>query len=98
MGGGHYTAYAKNFKDGKWYKYDDSSVQRIEESKVRTSSAYMLFYRLRNASVSPIPEAQNIPSTLNLKEEEMDTNGTNNTETKQPAGEREDNMDTVELN
>ena len=26
MGFGHYTAYAKNYKTGKWYDFDDSSV------------------------------------------------------------------------
>jgi ubiquitin carboxyl-terminal hydrolase 4/11/15 len=25
MGGGHYTAYVKNFKNGKWYNMNDSS-------------------------------------------------------------------------
>ncbi len=90
MGGGHYTAYAKNFKDGKWYKYDDSSVQRMDESRVKTSSAYVLFYRRRDPSAAvptPLPQAS--------KEEEMDTNGSNNTaEPRQPAGEREDSMET----
>ncbi|KAI0439249.1 hypothetical protein F4803DRAFT_52004 [Xylaria telfairii] len=32
LGGGHYTAYAKNFIDGQWYSYN----------------AYMLFYRRRS--------------------------------------------------
>lgn len=44
LGGGHYIAYAKNKKDKQWYKYDDSMVSKIEESKVKTQSAYVLFY------------------------------------------------------
>ena len=32
MGGGHYTAYAKNKDDGKWYYFDDSSVTESSES------------------------------------------------------------------
>lgn len=23
VGGGHYTAYAKNIQDGRWYNFDD---------------------------------------------------------------------------
>lgn len=47
LGGGHYTAYAKNPEDDKWYYYDDSSVRpaNIEDSK--SSAAYLLFYRRR---------------------------------------------------
>ncbi|OQR98273.1 ubiquitin-specific protease [Achlya hypogyna] len=44
LGGGHYTAYAKNSVDGNWYSYDDDRVRLIEESKVVTSSAYLCFY------------------------------------------------------
>lgn len=47
MGGGHYTAYAKNAKTGKWYEYDDSRVTEITEKKIVTSAAYVLFYRKR---------------------------------------------------
>jgi len=48
LGGGHYTAYAKNSRNGKWYKFDDSSVSEVEESRVVTPSAYVLFYRRRD--------------------------------------------------
>ncbi|RHY87942.1 hypothetical protein DYB35_009117 [Aphanomyces astaci] len=44
LGGGHYTAYAKNSMDGNWYCYDDERVRLIEESKVVTASAYLCFY------------------------------------------------------
>ncbi|KAF2732115.1 UCH-domain-containing protein [Polyplosphaeria fusca] len=48
LGGGHYTAYAKNFFDQKWYEYNDSSVSsRRDPASVVTSSAYLLFYRRR---------------------------------------------------
>ena len=42
-GYGHYTAICKNF--GKWYSYDDNSVQEVEPEKANTSDAYVLFYR-----------------------------------------------------
>ncbi|ODV89808.1 hypothetical protein CANCADRAFT_17713, partial [Tortispora caseinolytica NRRL Y-17796] len=45
LGGGHYTSNVKNFIDNKWYCFDDSSVTEIEDSRVVTSAAYVLFYR-----------------------------------------------------
>lgn len=50
LGGGHYTAYAKNFRDGKWYYFDDSRVSEVDDPKQAVSSAaYLLFYRKRSA-------------------------------------------------
>ncbi|RFU72417.1 hypothetical protein TARUN_9848 [Trichoderma arundinaceum] len=50
LGGGHYTAYAKNFVDGRWYNYNDSSVSPVSDpSSVVTSAAYLLFYRRRTS-------------------------------------------------
>ncbi|KAI0408676.1 hypothetical protein F4802DRAFT_548515 [Xylaria palmicola] len=48
LGGGHYTAYAKNFIDGEWYSYNDSSVSKTTTERIVDSSAYMLFYRRRS--------------------------------------------------
>ncbi|XP_020626847.1 ubiquitin carboxyl-terminal hydrolase 4-like [Orbicella faveolata] len=45
MGGGHYTAYAKNCKDGQWYSFDDSSVSRVDEEQTISKAAYVLFYQ-----------------------------------------------------
>jgi len=50
MGGGHYTAYALNKGDNKWYKFDDSFVSEVDEGSVVSSSAYVLFYRRRDSS------------------------------------------------
>ncbi|CED82890.1 Ubiquitin C-terminal hydrolase [Phaffia rhodozyma] len=47
LGGGHYTAVAKNVEDGTWYSFDDSRVSSITESSVVTPAAYVLFYRRR---------------------------------------------------
>lgn len=44
LGGGHYTSYAKNFLDDQWYYYDDERVRVVEESRVVSPSAYLLFY------------------------------------------------------
>ena len=44
--GGHYYAFCKNY-DGNWYKYDDNVVFTLNVLKVVDSSAYCLFYRLK---------------------------------------------------
>ncbi|KAK4204491.1 UCH-domain-containing protein [Triangularia verruculosa] len=49
LGGGHYTAFAKNFNDGLWYEYNDTSVSKCSDpQKVVTPAAYLLFYRRRS--------------------------------------------------
>uniref|UniRef100_A0A8C4EUC3 Ubiquitin carboxyl-terminal hydrolase n=1 Tax=Dicentrarchus labrax TaxID=13489 RepID=A0A8C4EUC3_DICLA len=45
MGGGHYTAYAKNKDDGKWYNFDDSSVSPANEDQIVSKAGYVLFYQ-----------------------------------------------------
>ncbi|KAI0200416.1 hypothetical protein F4808DRAFT_159003 [Astrocystis sublimbata] len=50
LGGGHYTAYAKNFNDGQWYSYNDSSVSKVTTDRIVDSSAYMLFYRRQSTA------------------------------------------------
>ncbi|CDK25144.1 unnamed protein product [Kuraishia capsulata CBS 1993] len=47
LGGGHYTAYIKNFVDGKWYYFDDSRVSPADPQNSIKGSAYLLFYRKR---------------------------------------------------
>eukprot|EP00742_Colponemidia_sp_Colp-10_P009837 GILJ01010762.1.p1 GENE.GILJ01010762.1~~GILJ01010762.1.p1 ORF type:complete len:1551 (-),score=252.13 GILJ01010762.1:100-4752(-) len=48
LGGGHYVAFTKNPVDRKWHKFDDSKCQELTESEVRSSSAYILFYKRRD--------------------------------------------------
>ncbi|XP_072259666.1 ubiquitin carboxyl-terminal hydrolase 43 [Pyxicephalus adspersus] len=47
--GGHYTAYCRNSMDARWYCYDDSNVDLVQEDEVCTRGAYLLFYQKRNA-------------------------------------------------
>ncbi|NXK46864.1 UBP4 hydrolase, partial [Chauna torquata] len=49
MGVGHYTAYAKNKVNDKWYYFDDSSVSAASEDQIVTKAAYVLFYQRRNS-------------------------------------------------
>lgn len=45
--GGHYTAAIKN-ANGKWYNYNDTSINEINETLVITPKTYCLFYRKKN--------------------------------------------------
>jgi len=46
LGGGHYTACAKNLINKRWYNLDDSSVSPIDDpNSVRDAAAYVLFYK-----------------------------------------------------
>ena len=50
LGGGHYTAYAKNHENGKWYDFDDSRVSEVHNpASVVTKAGYLLFYRRRTS-------------------------------------------------
>jgi ubiquitin carboxyl-terminal hydrolase 4/11/15 len=51
MGGGHYTAYAKNYIDGGWYSFNDSSVTTASAESIKTASAYLLFYQRRRTNM-----------------------------------------------
>ncbi|CAN8303606.1 unnamed protein product [Cochlearia groenlandica] len=45
MGSGHYTAYAKLMEENKWYDFNDRLVTATDESEIKTSAAYVLFYQ-----------------------------------------------------
>ncbi|PVH19015.1 hypothetical protein CXQ85_001309 [Candidozyma haemuli] len=48
LGGGHYTAYAKNFRDQKWYYFNDSGVNEVKDPReCIKGAAYLLFYKKR---------------------------------------------------
>ena len=48
LGGGHYTAYAKD-DDGKWCNFDDSRVtEGVSESDIVSAAAYCLYYKRRD--------------------------------------------------
>lgn len=52
LGGGHYTASAKNFRDDQWYYFNDGRVTTISDpAEVITGAAYLLFYRKRGDSL-----------------------------------------------
>ncbi|KAG6960464.1 hypothetical protein JG687_00008221 [Phytophthora cactorum] len=58
MGFGHYTAFAKSWKDeGEmypgWYSFDDSLAAPAMPSQVKSNAAYILFYKRKNLQVEP---------------------------------------------
>ncbi|PKA52294.1 Ubiquitin carboxyl-terminal hydrolase 8 [Apostasia shenzhenica] len=52
MGGGHYTAYVYHEAEDRWYEFDDRHVYPVSEDNVRTSAAYVLFYKRIQTSCS----------------------------------------------
>jgi len=58
MSGGHYTAYVKNLVNGKWYCHDDQRVSPIEESTIKSTMAYVLFYLRRPPQKTNSSESQ----------------------------------------
>jgi len=56
LGGGHYTAYAMNHKNNKWYHFNDSWTNDVLPERVKVRGAYLLFYRKRNTGSSNTSE------------------------------------------
>ena len=61
LGFGHYTAYAKNWEDQKWYSFDDSSVTSVDPDEVCSSASYVLFYRRKDWKFT-LPEKKDLPT------------------------------------
>ncbi|XP_054982096.1 ubiquitin carboxyl-terminal hydrolase 4-like [Sorex araneus] len=61
MGVGHYTAYAKNKLNGKWYYFDDSNVSLASEDQIVTKAAYVLFYQRQDDEFYKTPSHTSFP-------------------------------------
>lgn len=74
LGGGHYTAYAKNFVDSKWYHYNDSNVSPVSPENIVSSNAYLLFYKRRggDGAVSGTTKTHEVLRDLVTKRAEND--------------------------
>lgn len=56
LGGGHYTATARNWLNGRWYDFNDSWVREARSGRDAVSpSAYVLFYRRRGGAPMRVP-------------------------------------------
>lgn len=77
LGGGHYTAFAKNPEDEKWYYFDDSSVRPVRDiNEIKSPAAYLLFYRRR--TTRPIGGKSREKVRQRVKEEEGKDGQTDN--------------------
>ncbi|KAI9795315.1 MAG: CSN-associated deubiquitinating enzyme Ubp12 [Piccolia ochrophora] len=65
LGGGHYTAIARNFIDGVWYDYNDTFVAKRNPQQAVISAAYLLFYRRRSEQPLGGPVFQRILEEAN---------------------------------
>jgi len=64
LSGGHYTAYAKNHKTGRWYSFNDSWASETDAASLKSRGAYVLFYKRRKpAPKKPLPKT---PDQSNL--------------------------------
>jgi ubiquitin C-terminal hydrolase len=78
MGGGHYNAFCRNLVNNQWYCHDDSSVSKVENtSSIISSSAYVLFYKLRSLKSHQHKAANNHTSTQQSNGVDAITNGLN---------------------
>jgi len=67
MGGGHYTAYAINKDNQKWFNFDDNFVKEVEEEEQLVSPhAYLLFYKLRGIEGESILKGDAPKQTMNV--------------------------------
>ncbi len=78
LGGGHYTAYAKNRNTNKWICFDDTSASETSENHIKSSMAYVLFYAKRSTSTSANSNSNNNNSngTSNNSNDTTNSNGT----------------------
>ncbi|EPS35218.1 hypothetical protein H072_11509 [Dactylellina haptotyla CBS 200.50] len=75
LGGGHYTANARNWPDKKWYYFDDSSARQTPAGSINGSAAYLVFYRRRSTGIlgGPVMEdmlAKSMTRSLEDEDEE----------------------------
>lgn len=65
LGGGHYRAYAKNFKDQKWYHFDDTHVteSKAKDSVVRVLAIFITLC-FHETTLILIAEFQCLPLVL----------------------------------
>jgi len=85
MGGGHYTAFAKN-KDGKFYNFDDAHVSATTEDSVVTKSAYVLVYEISK----PLDKSKCNSTCTTPNLEDCDDTMNNHVDNEDPASDEMD--------
>ncbi|KAL7713440.1 ubiquitinyl hydrolase 1 [Entamoeba marina] len=59
MNNGHYTTITKTDAD-RWVRFDDKTITEIDEDKIPTLPAYILFYEKRNPKMQVLVDKYNI--------------------------------------
>ncbi|KAI3544133.1 ubiquitin carboxyl-terminal hydrolase [Colletotrichum abscissum] len=86
LGGGHYTAYGRNFVDGQWYNYNDTSASKTSPESVVTRAAYLLFYRRRSEGPLGGPRFKEIFDKFDKDGEDDDEEDTDSGEDQRLVG------------
>ena len=68
---GHYIAICYNHYNKKWYKYDDTVVNEVDEKKIITNHAYILFFKNKGFTIS---DPDKFYAELNRNIEEIKNN------------------------
>jgi len=76
MTGGHYTAYARHRDDGTWLCYDDHSVREVSPKMVKSTSAYVLFYKRQDIPWPPFDRSlDKVQQEEDYSDEDSDDDG-----------------------
>ncbi|KAI9887124.1 MAG: CSN-associated deubiquitinating enzyme Ubp12 [Watsoniomyces obsoletus] len=84
LGGGHYTAIARNFVDGEWYDYNDTMTAKRTPQHAVTNAAYLLFYRRRSTRPLGGPYFE---SMMEEAQEQQQSPATSSRSSSSPAGD-----------
>jgi len=88
LGGGHYTAYAKN--NGAWCSFDDSSVnENVSDKDVVSNAAYVLYYKRRDDPIVDsggwgVNETKGTVAAPEIDEMDIDSTGADSGRTNSP--------------
>ncbi len=98
LNGGHYTACVKNFKDGKWYNMNDSSVSE-SYGNLCSGKAYVLFYKKQKKAKLTVTEIEVNEEEAEQKVEDTKEEDLEEEKVEEPeeAGEAEEEEKNEEL-
>ncbi|XP_073811001.1 ubiquitin carboxyl-terminal hydrolase 20-like [Musca autumnalis] len=72
VGGGHYTCFARNFCNNRWYEFDDHHVNEVSPETVANCQAYVLFYQKHNPQMELLRfEANELSATYPVSQSEL---------------------------
>lgn len=76
LNGGHYTAFALNKDNSRWYDFSDDRVSLVEsETELVTAAAYVLFYQRRGAGAEESGDSDGATTSPKSSEDEPSVAG-----------------------